>query len=127
MSNFEPYEGKEDDLQQHCVKWFRYQYPNVLGFHVPNGGKRNAREGAKFKRMGVLPGVPDFTIIAKRTITTLFNTKTYSGLFIELKTKTGKLSPAQRERIAHLEAEDFLVKVVRSVDEFIFVVEAYLD
>ena len=37
-----------------------------LWFHVPNGGWRSAAEAGKFKRMGVMPGVSDFILIAPR-------------------------------------------------------------
>ena len=49
----------EDTLQIQCVEWFREAFPGVLIYHVPNGGKRNPREAAKLKSMGVVPGIPD--------------------------------------------------------------------
>lgn len=38
--------------------------PNVVYFHVPNGGSRNAAEGARFKAIGVKAGVPDLVFLA---------------------------------------------------------------
>lgn len=46
-------------------------------FHVPNGGRRSKLEGAKFKRMGVKPGIPDIVCPMARS--------PYHGLVIELK------------------------------------------
>ena len=50
--------------------------------HSPNGGKRNAREAAKFKRMGTRSGFPDLFLA--------YPNKQYAGLFIELKAEGGK-------------------------------------
>ena len=46
----------EDDLQAAIVRFFAYQYPEYAGllFAVPNGGQRNAREGARLKKGGVV-------------------------------------------------------------------------
>lgn len=53
----------EDSLCIACTRWF----DRVIGkpfdlIHIPNGGSRNALEGAKFKRMGVRAGVPDYLV-----------------------------------------------------------------
>lgn len=54
-----PRAHKEDQLQIQTMQLLRTAYPNVLAIHCPNGGKRSAREGERFKRMGVLAGTPD--------------------------------------------------------------------
>jgi hypothetical protein len=36
--------------------------PDVLWLHVPNGGSRDIREAARFKRMGVLAGASDLLL-----------------------------------------------------------------
>jgi len=38
--------------------------PNVVYFHVPNGGSRNAAEGARLKQAGVKAGIPDMCFLA---------------------------------------------------------------
>lgn len=43
-----------------AVQWFRETFPHVLGWHTPNGEKRDRRTAEKLKRMGVLPGVADW-------------------------------------------------------------------
>lgn len=53
--------------------------------HTPNGGLRAAKEAAKFKRMGVKPGVADICIRAKG-----------QTIWIELKSATGVLSDDQK-------------------------------
>lgn len=52
----------ERKLQIEAVDAIRRMFPHVLCIHVPNGGKRHAREGANFKRMGVTAGVPDLIL-----------------------------------------------------------------
>ena len=46
----------EDNEQITLFRWADLQsgkYPELsLMFHIPNGGKRNAREAARFKQMG---------------------------------------------------------------------------
>lgn len=83
-----PYKGKEDNLQIALARWLKMTYPNLLWFHTPNGGSRNAFEAYKFKSMGVLPGVSDIIIFEKK--------QDYSGLIIELKVKGGRLQQTQR-------------------------------
>jgi len=52
----------EDDLQRAVIKYIRLQYPHLLCFAVPNGGKRNPREAARLKSQGVLAGVSDILL-----------------------------------------------------------------
>lgn len=68
--------GSEDDFQIAVARLL--DASGLDWFHVPNGGKRNAREGAKFKRMGVKSGISDCIIITP----TLLG---HVGLCIELK------------------------------------------
>lgn len=77
----------EDELQVAVAKWLRLQHPHLMAWHTPNGGRRDAREAARFAGMGVRPGVPDWTILLP------------SGLaaFLELKSDVGRLAPSQRE------------------------------
>lgn len=81
----------EDDLQMQCVTWFRLQFPKFarLLHHSPNGGRRNAREGARFKRMGVQPGFPDLVLLVA--------SQDCHALFIELKSATGRQEDSQKE------------------------------
>ena len=45
---------QESTLQTACVRWFRYQYPHLVIYAVPNGGSRNVREAQRLKAEGVL-------------------------------------------------------------------------
>lgn len=113
------YEGSEDAFQISAMQYLRYCYPDVLAFHVPNGGKRSAREGAKFKRQGVLAGVPDILIIKQKG--------SFSGFAIELKVKGGRLSPSQKERLQEFATSGFKTLVTYSFDEFIVEIDKYLS
>lgn len=66
--------------------------PEIIWYHVPNGGARSRTEGGILKAMGVLAGVPDITVILPHGV----------AAFIELKSGKGKLTEAQtafRDRV----------------------------
>lgn len=75
----------EDNEQICLMEWAAAQsvkFPELsLIFHIPNGGKRNAREAARFKRMGVKADVPDLFLPVPRG--------DCHGLFIEMKAPKG--------------------------------------
>ncbi len=41
------------------MEWIRLVAPDLIAFHVPNGGFRTKAEAARMKWVGVLAGVPD--------------------------------------------------------------------
>lgn len=79
----------EDDEQIALIQWAELcklpESPTVITgstvadylFHIPNGGKRGKREGARFKRMGVKRGVSDLFLPVPL--------HGHCGLWIELK------------------------------------------
>lgn len=78
--------NNEDQFQAATFQYIHNNYPMLRGFlfHVPNGGSRDIREGAKLKAMGVIPGIPDLLCIRP-----LFA--------LELKMPNGRVSPEQRK------------------------------
>lgn len=114
-----PMKREEENLQIACVRWFRYQYPNIIIHHSPNGGLRNAIEASKFKGMGVTAGFPDLFIPVP-------NKKSH-GLFIELKSSTGKLSEKQADIIQRLVNSGYTVVVVNKLEFFIKFVNDYMN
>lgn len=88
-------------------------------YHVPNGGYRNAREGARLKAQGVKPGVPDLCIPVARS--------GFHGLYIEMKTETGKPSKAQTKWINTLRDEGYCAYVCRDVDAAINLIDRYMS
>ena len=110
----------ESNLQQACVKWFRYQYTDYqnLLVHIPNGGYRTGREAARLIGEGVVRGIPDLFLAVPK--------KGYAGLWIELKSQKGKLSEHQAEMLIVLERVGYMTHVVRSIDDFIKLITNYL-
>ena len=118
------YDG-HSKLQSACVKWFRYKYSEYkdLLFAIPNGiplSNQNVRTKIynKLKEEGLQPGVPDLFLAVGNSI--------YNGMFIEIKSKTDRLKKKQVDMIRALEQQNYKCVVVRSVDEFIEIVDEYL-
>lgn len=110
----------EDDLQMQCVSWFRLQYPQLarLLHHSPNGGRRDAREGARFKQMGTQAGFPDLILLVA--------SQGYHALLLELKTRTGRQQDSQKEYQQLAEAQGYRYVVIRSLDAFMDEVNTYM-
>jgi hypothetical protein len=94
-------------------------YNRIL--HIRNGGTLSgAREGAKFKRMGVRAGFPDLLIPVAR--------KGFNALLIELKRQQGgSLSDAQRDWLNWLNANGSLAVVCKGYAEAKSVIERYIS
>lgn len=87
--------------------------------HSPNGGHRSKREGATFRAMGVRAGFPDLVYPAP--------VGGYSGIALELKTASGRVSDEQRDWLAWLEGQGYLVAIPRTVGEVLEVVNRVFD
>jgi len=87
-------------------------------YHIPNGGFRNAREGAKFKRMGVKKGVLDY-FVARAA-------KGFHGLYIEFKWGKNKLTTEQKDFIRDVEMENYKTVCVYSIKDGIDAIYEYL-
>jgi len=82
--------------------------PEVVFFHVPNGGFRRKAEAARLSAMGVRAGVPDLLFLhAERCFG------------VELKSATGRTSPEQKAAHAAFAAAGVLVAVARSLPEIL--------
>ena len=110
----------EDQLQKAIIQYWNFKYPKWTKrlHHSPNGGKRNAIEASKFKQMGVRAGFPDLIL--------LIPNRFYPFCGIELKAKTGRQSENQKAYQKEFESIGAKYVVVRSLDEFIKVVDNYL-
>jgi hypothetical protein len=103
------------------------QYPQLKWFtHIPNGGARDIREGAKFKAMGVKPGFPDYFL-------PVIKASKYNGLMIEMKiekyrnTKNGGLSQEQVDWMLHLIHAGYRHSICYSWEEARDVIVGYLN
>jgi hypothetical protein len=92
-----------------------------LLFAIPNGGWRHPTVAATLKAEGLRAGIPDLFLPVQR--------HGYGGLFIELKTPTGRLSDEQVAWVRNLTAEGYRCKVCQtnSVTEVVDFIEWYLD
>lgn len=115
----------EARLQQECIMWFNKHYRDLsdLLFAIPNGEKRDKITAARLKAQGVKAGVPDLLLAKAGMDSTGWP---YYGLFIEMKTDTGTLSPEQKRIIPQLQAQGYRVEVVRSLEQFQQLITEYL-
>ena len=123
----------ESDIQQTCVAWFRWQYPKYskLLFAVPNGGARSAVEASIMSGEGVLAGVADVLLLVP--------SRKYHGLCIEFKRQAykavdGKLKLAKTYQRSDqkiwqeaVEAQGYRYAVIRTLEEFINLINSYLN
>lgn len=114
----------EDDL--HCdvieeCKYIKYKNKKVADYihHSPNGGFRNKKEAARFKKMGTKKGFPDLFLF--------ITTEIFKGLFIELKTGTNTVTEDQESMHRLLIEQGYKVVVVYSVKGAINAIKEYLN
>jgi hypothetical protein len=111
---FRKYLTEEDLLQEAVMKYIALEYPWVFAYHTTNEGRRTAFERYKFKVLGGCAGIPDIHIPSK-------------NLWIELKTKKGKLEDTQKETIVKLRESGQTVEVCFGFDQAKAVIDKYLD
>lgn len=91
---------KQEALDQIAlVQWFRLQYPKIMIVASANGGSRNMLEAKNLKRTGVTAGWPDLFIACARG--------KYHGMFIEMKSKKGRLTKLQRDCLEYLNDQNY--------------------
>ena len=105
----------EGDIQEACVNWFRYAYPNYVIFAVPNGGSRNCREAVQLKREGALAGVADLIVIIEHAV-----------LFVEMKTKKNKQQDSQVLFQQNVERLGHTYVICHSLQEFQLAIERFI-
>lgn len=101
-------DGKSE-YRLHCQIIDLLKLSGVRGlvfYHVPNGGRRNPREAARLKLMGVLAGVSDLALSIPGV----------GMAFMEIKAGRGRVSIEQEAFLAAMEAHGHRVAVVRSFD-----------
>jgi len=110
----------EHRLQVSCVKWFRLRYPKLWMnlFAVANGGRRDAITGSRLKSEGVVAGVSDLILLVRRG--------TCGALCIEMKTEDGRQRTTQREWQRAVEAEGYQYAIVRTLSDFIKLINDYI-
>lgn len=111
----------EHNIQKLVVAWFRLQHPDLapLFFAIPNGGARNKATAARLKAEGVQAGVPDLFLAVPHGVA--------AGLFVEMKTATGRTTPVQRTMHAALRASGYHVRVAHGYDDAKNAITHYLE
>lgn len=112
----------EDNEQIMLFMWAQLQigmYPELeLMHHIPNGGKRNAREAARLKQMGVKSGVPDIFLPVPRG--------GFHSLYIEMKAPRGTVSENQKVWLAKLSGLGYAAVICFGFEEARTAVLRYL-
>lgn len=113
----------EHDEQAALISWAGWnagRWPELSSLYaIPNGGKRDALTGERMRREGVRPGFPDLGLPIPRG--------SYHGLFLELKTQTGRCSKAQLGWHHQLARHGYLVVVARGWQQAADALQAYLS
>lgn len=103
----------EHEHQVNLFQWMRLheaQYPELkFAFAIPNGTRTTPRVAAKMKAEGVLKGVSDIFLPAARG--------DKHGLFIEMKTERGRLSPEQIAFLAAMNAAGYHAVMCRGWEQ----------
>jgi hypothetical protein len=107
----------EDQEQAALVQWMTLK--RIRFFAIPNGGARHIAEAVKFKRCGVIRGVPDLMVPVP--------SGSYHGLFLELKRQRGgRLTPEQVEWLAFLRSQDYWADFAHGFEEARNIIITYL-
>lgn len=113
----------EAEEQTAVMEWSQLiigKYPDIrLLFHIPNGGSRHPAEAAHLKAQGVKAGVPDLFLPVPRG--------GYHGLFVEMKTRDGKISEAQRRWLHDLKDQGYAVAVCHGARAAIDTIQGYME
>lgn len=120
--------GSESAQQKALFCWAalsKYCWPELeFMYAVPNGGQRNIMTAARMKAEGVKRGVPDICLPVRR----LTNQRSYlSGLYIEMKVGTNKLSEGQAKYKNFLENQGYFYAVCFTFEQARDAVLWYLD
>lgn len=119
--------AKEHEIQCALFQWAGLQAKTIpalaLMFAIPNesygNSKRDMLRGLKFKKEGRKAGVPDiFLPVASRG---------KHGLFLEMKSSTGRISDKQKAWLTALHMQQYETAVAYSLDEAIKIIKDYLQ
>ncbi len=131
----------EDAEQSALFEWASY-YPVLRWLHhIPNGGKRDAREGARLKAQGVKPGVADIFLPMARQIPcelsnayggVMENQNTFfHGLYIEMKRRRedgrSGVSQNQADFGKAMQEAGYDYRICYGADEAIQVIKKYAN
>lgn len=102
-------------LSEHQIQVQVCQYLDLIKepyFAIPNGGVRSIGLAVKLKKEGVKAGTLDMFLMRLR-------------LFLEMKTKIGRLSPAQKEFIVMARGYGYRCEVAHGFEEAKGIIDRY--
>ena len=107
MSKFE-----EQGIQRAIVTYLRLVMPQAI-VHANlsegnRGGIKGIQDGKRKKAMGQLPGYPDIICLPWANV---------GPIFLEVKTKTGRVSKVQKDMHKAMSDLGYKVAVVRNIDD----------
>lgn len=121
-SRLVPAAHEEDGEQIALFQWARLQQPVwpelSLLHHIPNGGHRTKTTAMKMKALGVKRGVLDIFLPVAR--------HQWNGLYIEMKSSTGKLTEEQEEFGKAVANQNYAVFICRTFEQAKSVIVQYL-
>lgn len=113
----------EDTEQILFIQWCRLHedvYPQLRWIHhIPNGGRRDAKEAAVLKQMGVKAGVSDIHFP--------YPSGRYIGMYIEMKYGSNLPSKEQREFMREMELAGHYCCICYSAAAAVKAVEEYMN
>ena len=114
----------EQKQQEAIVTYLQLQYKDVR-YCASLGGQYQQYQSQRAKaiRTGYVKGFPDLQITESRIV----NGIRYYGLFIELKTKTGRLTKHQQQWIDDLNERGYRAKCCKGMEEAMDVIDWYLN
>ncbi len=108
---------KEYELQKSIIEYIKMQY-NVLYCASAGGLRTSITQAKRMKATGYVAGFPDLAIFEPNG--------EYHGLFLEVKTKKGRVSASQLAWIKKLNERNYRAVVVYSFDEAKREIDDYL-
>jgi hypothetical protein len=116
-------EPTESQIEKGLFEWLAY-HKNIgdFAFKITNeAGSRSAYEMKSLVNRGLREGFPDIGIMIPNDDLKLH------GCFIELKTKTGRVSNAQKIWLERLTSQGYLAKVCYGLDSAIETINMYIQ
>ena len=109
----------EENIQIAIVKFLKFKYRNALFTNTLGGIRTSFKQAVKAKQTGYLKGVSDLLILEPN--------KTYNGLFLEIKTPKGKLSPTQKDFIDKANKRNYKAIAGYELNECMDIIDKYFN
>lgn len=112
-------EGSEASIQQSICRYLDITYPRILYCASAGGMRTSMKQAIKMKLTGYKKGFPDMFIY--------HSNKTFNGLAMEVKKKSGVISPHQKEWLSRLKEGGYYSCVVYNLDDAIQIIDSYIS